>query len=162
MGKSESLAAFPSPGRLVPGRPTAVPVVVSLFHRCFQPHLQQPQHAAIADPTGTTISSFFALVCSAVCNLPRGRWAVGRPIPTVSLYPAAAAFPILVQGRRPHWSFRGLKSVHWLLRPVGSLHRLKRHICLEGSDEFVSSLRRFDSHRLERPRCRVGFAPTED
>ena len=25
------------------------------------------------------------------------------------------------------------------LRPVGSLHRLKRHICLEGSDGFVSS-----------------------
>src|SRR5271169_2750458 len=44
-------------------------------------------------------------------------------MPTVSLYPAAAAFPILVQGRRPHWSFRGLLNVHWLLRPVGSLSR---------------------------------------
>ena len=38
----------------------------------------------------------------------------------------------------------------------------KRHVCLEGSDGFVSSTRRFDSYRLERPRCRVGFAPTED
>jgi hypothetical protein len=37
----------------------------------------------------------------------------------------------------------------------------KRPICLEGSDGFVSSPRRFDSYRLERPRCRVGFAPTE-
>jgi hypothetical protein len=44
-----------------------------------------------------------------------------------------------MQGRRTHWSFRGLLNVHWLLRPVGSLHRLKRHICLEGSDGFVSS-----------------------
>src|SRR5271156_1375433 len=64
---------------------------------------------------------------------------MGRPIPTVSLYPAAAAFPIFVQGRRPHWSFRGLLNVHWLLRPVGSPPRQMRHICLEGSDEFVSS-----------------------
>ena len=64
---------------------------------------------------------------------------MGRPIPTVSLYPAAAAFPKLGLGRRPHWTFRGLLNVHWRLRPVGSLHRLKRHICLEGSDGFVSS-----------------------
>ena len=38
----------------------------------------------------------------------------------------------------------------------------KRPVCLEGSDGFVSSPRRFDSYRLERPSCRVGFAPTED
>src|SRR5208337_1987942 len=38
----------------------------------------------------------------------------------------------------------------------------KRRICLEGSDGFVSSPRRFDSYRLERPSCWVGFAPTED
>ncbi len=37
---------------LVPGRPMAVPLRVGLFHRCFQPHLDQPQHAAVADPTG--------------------------------------------------------------------------------------------------------------
>src|SRR5277367_6167609 len=48
---------------------------------------------------------------------------MGRPIPTVSLYPAAAAFPIYSQGRRPHWTFRGLLNVHWRLRPVGSLSR---------------------------------------
>ena len=64
---------------------------------------------------------------------------MGRPIPTVSLYPAAAAFPKLGLGRRPHWNFQGLLNVHWRLRPVGSLHRLKRHIFLEGSDGFVSS-----------------------
>ncbi len=35
----------------------------------------------------------------------------------------AAAFPIYTQGRRPHWTFRGLLNVHWRLRPVGSLSR---------------------------------------
>jgi hypothetical protein len=38
----------------------------------------------------------------------------------------------------------------------------KRPVCLEGFDGFVSSPRRFDSYRLERPSCRVGFTPTED
>src|ERR1022692_4447143 len=38
----------------------------------------------------------------------------------------------------------------------------KRPVFLEGSDGFVSSPRRFDSYRLERPSCRVGIAPTED
>ena len=37
--------------------------------------------------------------------------------------PATAAFPILVQGRRPHLTFRGLLNVHCGLRPVGLLHR---------------------------------------
>ena len=44
-----------------------------------------------------------------------------------------------MQGLHPHYSFRGLLNVHCLLRPVGSLRRLKRTICLEGSDGFVSS-----------------------
>ena len=48
---------------------------------------------------------------------------MGQPIPPVSLYPSAAAFPFLTQGRRPHWSLRSLLNVHWLLRPVGSLSR---------------------------------------
>ena len=26
--------------------------------------------------------------------------------------PATAAFPMLVRGRRPHWTFRGLLNVH--------------------------------------------------
>ena len=67
-----------------------------------------------------------------------------------------------MQGRRPHWTFRGLLNVHWLLRPVGSPSRLKRPVCLEGSDGFVSSPRRFDSYRLERPRCRARFSLAED
>jgi hypothetical protein len=32
--------------------PMTVPFRVGLFHWCFQPHLQSPQYAAIADPTG--------------------------------------------------------------------------------------------------------------
>jgi hypothetical protein len=38
----------------------------------------------------------------------------------------------------------------------------ERPACLEGSDGFVSSPRRFDRYRLERPRCRVAVAPTDD
>jgi hypothetical protein len=37
-----------------------------------------------------------------------------------------------------------------------------RPVCLEGSDGFVTSPRRFDSYRLERPSYRVGIAPTEN
>ena len=63
---------------------------------------------------------------------------MGRPIPTVSLSPATAAFPILVQGRRPHWTFRGLLNVH--SRYGLSARRVaKRPVCLEGSDGFVTS-----------------------
>src|SRR5271157_981132 len=74
---------------------------------------------------------------------------------------AAAAFPLLVQGRRPHWTFRGLLDVHWLLRPVGSPHgkttRLSRRL-----RRFRYLHRRSDSYWLERPSCQVGIAPTED
>jgi hypothetical protein len=88
-----------------------------------------------------------------------GSWeSRGSPIYSVGLCPRAAsltpvarrvqvtvasssvvAFTPLLRVRRPHWSFRGLLNVHWLLRPVGSLHRPRRHICLEGFDGFVSS-----------------------
>jgi hypothetical protein len=86
------------------------------------------------------VRSPFTDMPSSIPRWPAGsRSLVGRPIPTVSLFPAAAAFPKQGLGRRPHWTFRGLLNVHWLLRPVSSLHRLKRHTCLEGSDGFVSS-----------------------
>ena len=35
---------------------------------------------------------------------------MGRPIPTVSLYPAAAAFPKQGLGRRPHWTFEACST----------------------------------------------------
>ena len=38
----------------------------------------------------------------------------------------------------------------------------KRPVCLEGSDGFVSSPRRFDSYRLERPSCRARVTLAED
>ena len=75
--------------------------------------------------------------------------------------PATAAFPIRVQGRRPHWSFRGLLNVH-------SRYGLSAR-CIAKATHLSRRLRRFrylhrrsDSYRLERPSCRVGIAPTED
>src|SRR5271166_5391788 len=64
---------------------------------------------------------------------------MGRPIPPVSpSSPAAAAFPFLVQGRRPHWSFRGLLNVHSGYG-LSARRVAKRPVCLEGSDGFVTS-----------------------
>jgi hypothetical protein len=37
-----------------------------------------------------------------------------------------------------------------------------RTVCLEGSDGFVSSPRRFDSYWLERPGCRARITLAED
>ena len=75
--------------------------------------------------------------------------------------PAATAFPKQGLGRRTHWTFRGLLDVH-LRYGLPARCIAKRYICLEGSDGFVSSPRRFDSYRLERTSCRVGVTPTED
>jgi hypothetical protein len=75
--------------------------------------------------------------------------------------PAATAFPKQGLGRRTHWTFRGLLNVH-LRYGLPARCIAKRYICLEGSDGFVSSPRRFDSYRLERTSCRVGVTPTED
>ena len=52
--------------------------------------------------------------------------------------PAAAAFPFRLQGRRPHWSFRGLLDVH-ACYGLSARRAAKRPVCLEGSDGFVSS-----------------------
>ena len=66
-------------------------------------------------------------------------------------------FQILMQGRRPHWSFRGLVNVHSRYGPPARRVTM-RAVCLEGSDGFVSSTRCFDRYRLERPSCRAGIA----
>jgi hypothetical protein len=92
----------------------------------------------------------------------RVRSLVGQPIPTVSpSSPAAAAFPLLVQDRRTHWTFRGLLNVH-------SRHGLPAR-CIAKATHLSRRLRRFrhlrrrsDSYRLERPSCRLGIAPTEE
>ena len=75
--------------------------------------------------------------------------------------PATAAFPMLVRGRRPHWTFRGLLNVH-------SRYGLSAR-CIARATHLSRRLRRFrylhrrsDSYRLERPSCRVGIAPSED
>src|SRR6516225_1759777 len=49
-GRARSPLRSSHPLVFVPGRSMAVPLLIGLFHRCFQPHLQQPQHAAVADP----------------------------------------------------------------------------------------------------------------
>ena len=87
---------------------------------------------------------------------------MGQPIPTVSPpSPAAAAFPILVQGRRPHWSFRGLLDVHsrygLSARCIAKATHLSRRL-----RRFCYLHRRSDSYRLERPSCRMGITPTEE
>ncbi len=68
---------------------------------------------------------------------------------------------MLVRGRRPHWTFRGLLNVH-------SRYGLSAR-CIAKATHLSRRLRRFrylprrpDSYRLERPSCRVGIAPTED
>jgi hypothetical protein len=58
---------------------------------------------------------------------------VGRSFPTLSLYPAAAAFPIIAQARRPHWTFRSLNSDRSCFG-VSARRVAKRPIFLEGSD----------------------------
>ena len=68
---------------------------------------------------------------------------------------------MLVQGRRTHWTFRGLLNVHsryglsarCIAKAIHMSRRLRRLRYLH---------RRFDSYRLERTLYRVGIAPTED
>ena len=101
----------------------------------------------------------------AVVNTPVARWAL---IARGTAY--SNRFPVPSGGGLPHIHARSATTLDFSRPAQRSLAitacRLaespKRPICLEGSDGFVSSPRRFDSYRLERPRCRVGFAPTED
>ena len=101
----------------------------------------------------------------AVVNTPVARWAL---IARGTAY--SNRFPVPSGCGLPHIHARSATTLDFSRPAQRSLAitacRLaespKRPICLEGSDGFVSSPRRFDSYRLERPRCRVGFAPTED
>ena len=58
-----------------------------------------------------------------------------QPFPWSS---AMTAFPALLPGRRPHWSFRGLLNVHSRYG-LSTRCTAKRYIVLEGSDGFVTS-----------------------
>jgi hypothetical protein len=78
--------------------------------------------------------------------------------------PATAAFPMLVQGRRPHWTFRGLLDVHCALSACGG-----SACCVAKATHLSRRLRRFchlhrrsDSFWLERPSCHAGLTPAED
>src|SRR5271156_3886195 len=95
------------------------------------------------------------------------RWPAGSDCSWDGLFqpfpcsPAASAFPILMQGRRTHWTFRGLLDVH-------SRYGLPAR-CIAWATHVSRRLRRLrylhrrsDSYRPEQPSCRVGVAPTED
>jgi hypothetical protein len=95
------------------------------------------------------------------------RWPAGSDCSWDGLFqpfpcsPAASAFPILMQGRRTHWTFRGLLDVH-------SRYGLPAR-CIAKATHVSRRLRRFrylhrrsDSYRPEQPSCRVGVAPTEE
>ena len=60
----------------------------------------------------------------------------GLPAPRCS--PATAAFPVKEAGRLPRCTFRGLLGVH-LRYGLPTRRAARRHVCLEGSDGFVTS-----------------------
>ena len=101
----------------------------------------------------------------AVVNTPVARWAL---IARGTAY--SNRFPVPSGCGLPHIPARSATTLDFSRPAQRSLAitacRLaespKRPVCLEGSDGFVSSPRRFDSYRLERPSCRVGISPTED
>ena len=114
---------------------------------------------------GFPVLRWFSVYRHAVAITPVARWVlIARGTAYSNRFPsspAAAAFPIPVQGRRPHWSFRGLLNVHSRYglpaRRSRQAARLSRRL-----RRFRYLHRRSDSYRLERPSCRVGIAPTED
>ena len=75
--------------------------------------------------------------------------------------PVAAAFPVDLPGRRPHWSFRGLLDVHsgygLPARRIATATRCSRRL-----RRFRYLHRRSDSYWLERPSCQAGIAPAEE
>ena len=73
--------------------------------------------------------------------------------------PATAAFPVIMAGRLPHCSFRGLLGVHCALRPARPADSL-RSLFLKYFSPFVTSWTApsasgWDEHR------RSGFAPED-
>ena len=53
--------------------------------------------------------------------------------------PTTAAFPVIVAGRLPHWTFRGLLGVHCALRPARPADSLDRSRFWECFSPFVTS-----------------------
>jgi hypothetical protein len=93
-------------------------------------------------PIGFPVLRWISMYRHAVVITPVARWVL---IARGTVYsnrfhssPATAAFPILLRGRRPHWSFRGLLDVHSRYG-LSARRAAKRPVCLEGSDGFVTS-----------------------
>ncbi len=73
----------------------------------------------------------------AVATTPAGPWVLDRSCGIARSSPTMAAFPVHQAGRLPHYSFRGLLSVHSRY----GLHARQIALCdpfLEGSDGFVT------------------------
>ena len=92
---------------------------------------------------GFPVLRWISMYRHAVVITPVARWVL---IAHGTVY--SNRFPFIPSGSGlPHPSARSASTLvvsrpaqrSLALRPVGSLHRLKRHICLEGSDGFVSS-----------------------
>ena len=87
----------------------------------------RPVEGHVPSPHGFPVLRSISVYRHAVVNTPVARWVlIARGTAYSNRFPvprAAAAFPIYLQGRRPHWTFRGLLNVHWRLRPVGSPSR---------------------------------------
>jgi hypothetical protein len=124
---------------------------VTRLHRYYEP-LRHPRRPGLSltgvrlrvtrpHRSGFPVFRWISSYRHAVVITPVARWVrslVVRPIPASPWSPAAAAFPFLVQGRRPHWSFRGLLNVHSRYGLPARCTAV-RYICLEGSDGFVTS-----------------------
>ena len=116
-------------------------------------------------PHGFPVLRSISVYRHAVVNTPVARWAL---IARGTAY--SNCFPVPSGCGLPHIHARSATTLDFSRPAQCSLAitacRLaespKRPVCLEGSDGFVSSPRRFDSYRLERPSCRVGISPTED
>ena len=125
----------------------------------------RPVEGHVPSPLGLPVLRSISVYRHAVVNTPVARWAL---IARGTAY--SNRFPVPSGGGLPHILARSATTLDFSRPAQRSLAitacRLaespKRPVCLEGSDGFVSSPRRFDSYRLERPSCRVGIAPTED
>ena len=125
----------------------------------------RPVEGHAPSPHGLPVLRWISVYRHAVVITPVARWVgslVGRPIPTVSLYPAAAAFPITsarsattLDFSRPAQRSLAITACRLAESPIAT--RLSRRL-----RRFRFLPARSDSYRLERPSCRVGIAPTED
>ena len=94
-------------------------------------------------PHGFPVLRWISLYRRAVVNTPVARWALiarGTAYSNRFPVPSGGGLPHIParQGRRPHWTFRGLLNVHSRYG-LSTRCTAMRYICLEGSGGFVTS-----------------------